>query len=328
MAKSLTIAEQNQLLREAIQNGNLGFLVVVTCEETQELVLRYLMINDDLFKSGAGLFFEVPQRDGISSHREFINVPFSSIIMPGKPGKQRSIFIKDNNTGVNIIAKYVGFHDEKTDCKTEEVTFYFEVLIRGNEEDKRIVQLKDIQLKFPSRAECLEQEEMFARKKQVGCLRFPMTLPRGPENPVPYPGFNLLDIQVLFKLCKKHRFTIGNNYPFNNLVIRFSACGPQTKFYDDVPKLTESEQEDFKNFEGQYSKVLMGLPMVSDIQRFSDVTAQEVFLAQFELVKQFNVSSQCALTLPAEYFTLPEPKVILRKGDDDFVQHSSLKLLK
>lgn len=311
MSYILEDRELNALLRKLVDAGNLGFIV------KHEGNIKYLMINDILVRQGLGAFFMI--------NGTFTPVSLNSIIMPGEPGMHRSIFIKDNKTGVNIIAKYVGFHDEKTDCKTEEVTFYFEVLIRGNEEYKRIVPLKDIQLQFPSRAECLEQEEMFARKKQVGCLRFPMTLPRGPENPVPYPGLDLLDIQVLFQLCKNYRFTIGYNYPFNNLVIRFSACGPQTKFYDDVPELTESEQEDFKIFEGQYSKVLMGLPMVSNIQRFSDVTAQEVFLAQFELVKQFNVSSQCALTLLAEYFTLPEPKVILRKGPHDFVPHSSLE---
>lgn len=305
--------ELNDLLIKLVDAGNLGFIV------KHEGNIKYLMINDILVRQGLGAFFMI--------NGTFTPVSLNSIIMPGEPGRQRSIFIRDNKTGVNIIAKYVGFHDEKTDCNTEEVTFYFEVLIRGNEEDKQIVPLEDIQLQFPSRAECLEQEEIFARKKQVGCLRFPMTLPRGPENHVPYPGLDLLHIHVLFVLCKKYRITIGYNYPFNNLVIRFSACGPQTKFYDDIPELTESEQEDFKIFERKYSKELMGNVMVSNIQRSSKFSEQKVFRFQFAVYKSFKIHAIFALRLSRTFWIHNEIGVVLRKGDNDFVPHSSLKRL-
>ena len=68
----------------------------------------------------------------------------------------------------------------------------------------------------------------------------------------------------------------------------------------------------------------MGTTMLSNIQRCSKFTVQEVCLAQFQIAKRIKVSSQCALSLPSEYFTDSEPKVSLRRGENNSIPHSSL----
>jgi hypothetical protein len=312
-SRSLTQDEQKELLKRWIREGNIRFLILFQGQ------FRFTMICEELLH--IGLFFMV---DG-----ESVIIPYSSIIMPGSPGMMRSIFIKDHETGQRLVAKFIDFHDSKFNDETNKEVLFFEVVIRGDESDRRIILLEDIIPTFPTQGEALAFEtrkaEFEERKARNPRLQFPMALPRVPTNHARYPHLKTNEMKILFLLFEKNGFEMGYNYPFNCLLIRFLACGPQDKFKNEVPQLTASERECFIAFQERYNEEFMGTVMVSNIQRCSKLTVQQVFLAQFQIAKALKISSQCALSLPREYFIDPEPEVILCKGDGGFVPHSSLK---
>lgn len=267
---------------------------------------------------------------------QLVYVDWKDVVFQGEPGKQRTLKISLPD-GQIAFAKYTG---NRGDLFIVEVVGTNQVLeiplaniLDHTQPPSEVLQKYKDDLAAKKAAELASQreeelrcQEFKIRKEKAESLQFPMTLPRQDGNHVRYPYLGNVDLIVFFCLCLMHGFEMGFNYPFNNLVIRFLACGPQEKFFHELPQLTASEETKFRQFAENYNDMFMGNFMVSNIQRHSDVTAQEVFLSQFKIVKDLKISSQYALTLPVEYFTLPEPKVILRKSLMQ-VPHSSLKRL-
>jgi hypothetical protein len=317
-SRSLTQNEQKELLKRWIREGNIRFLILFQGQ------IRFAMICEELLH--IGLFFMV---DG-----ESVIIPYSSIIMPGEPGMMRSIFIKDPRTEEILVAKFIDFHDSKFNNETNKEVLSFKVVIRGDDLDRRIILLEDIIPRFPTQEEALRQEESFkmrkaeleARKARYPRLQFAMALPPSSKN-VGYPPLNTTDLMILFYLCQMHGFEMGFNYPFNLLINRFLECGPQDKFFDQVPQPTTAiEQDAFRRFERKYNDFFMGNEMICNVQRCSRLSWHRVFLLQFAIAKAQKISSKCALKLSRMYYTYNEPAVVLRKCDY-FVPHSSLKKL-
>lgn len=350
-----------QLLLQLVNDGYLGFLV-----KSETGGINYLTIVDQHLRNGLGAFFIIEGKpiDG-KPQQEIIQVPLSSIFMPGKPGKMMSIYIIHPKMG-RIIVKYVGFHNEIRNLETGETVYEFEVLIRGDETTRLIVRLEQIQPNFPSQQEGLYQDAIYASilkmrefmyemariefKKQEAALnaeklqaaekeqrdlelrneiaakqpRYPLAKPRAPDDPVVYPYLNEIDLLVLFLLLKNLQVALKPSYEFNLLVIRFLACGRQETFLELVPGLSDEQESLFRIFKRNYNLFFMGFPMTSRMKRFSSLNVQEVFLAESKRARGMQVKSKCALDLPSEYFTGPEPKVELRKGPNDCVPHSSL----
>jgi len=303
-----------ELLRRALESGQSSFLVKHKKEFKWAIIcLDSLLIGELRF---------------CFSMYATTQVPFSSIILPGTQGEQRTLRVVHPDTGKNVYARYIRFVEETVEGNGNEplAHFLFEVRVTGEE---LIIPITQILPEIPSEADKMafdvEMQKISQMKKLDPCLQFPMALPRNDTNHVSYPYLDPIILFVLFQLCQKFEFQLGNNYPFNNLLIRLQACGPQS--VHEVPRLTASEQEVFKDFERRYNENFMGNVMESGVQRCSKLTVQQVFLAQFQIAKALEISSQCALSLPCEYFIDPEPEVILRKGPHDFVPHSSLKLL-
>ena len=115
-------------------------------------------------------------------------------------------------------------------------------------------------------------------------------------------------------------------YNFQLILIRFSACGDQLKF-SDLPQLSDEDELEFREFSMTYTQVFMGHPMTSQTQRFSRLSVQQVFLAQFKIAKELRINSRPALSLPLRYFIDPEPEVELKKGTHVLIPHSSLEKL-
>jgi hypothetical protein len=111
------------------------------------------------------------------------------------------------------------------------------------------------------------------------------------------------------------------------VLIRFLACGPQEKFFHEVPQLTPSKKEAFQRFERRYNDFFMGNVMVSNIQRSSKFSEQELFRFQFAVYKSLKIHAECALSLSRAFWIHKEIGVVLRKGPNDFVPHSSLTQL-
>jgi hypothetical protein len=252
-------------------------------------------------------------------------VPFKAVIFPGTQGAQRSLFVRHPDTGKTVCARYIRFVEETVEGNGKEplAHFLFEIRVTGEE---LIIPITQILPEIPSEADKMafdvEMQKISQMKKLAPCLQFPMALPRNDKNHILYPYLDPIILFVLFQLCQKFEFQLGKNYPFNNLLIRLQACGPQ--FVHEVPRLTASEQEVFKDFERRYMENLLGNVMESGVQRCSKLTVQQVFLAQLEIAKSMKIQAQCALSLPSKYFIDPEPEVVLRKGPNDFVPHSSL----
>ena len=264
---------------------------------------------------------------------QLVFVDWENVVFQGEPGKQRTLKISLPD-GQIAFAKYTGNCGDLfivEELVTKEV---FEIPLQNildhSQPPSEVLQkYKDeVTAKIASqRDQELIYGEIQRRKSIAICLQFPLALPRNNREHAWYPSFQDLDFIVLFFLCQRYGFQLGNNYPFNNFLIRFQACGPQQKFVHEVPLLTASEQEAFKDFERIYIDTFMGNVMVSGVQRCSKLTVQQVFLAQFKIAKALNISSQCALSLPRKYFIDTEPEVILCKGDDFLVPHSSLRQL-
>jgi hypothetical protein len=264
---------------------------------------------------------------------QLVYVDWIDVVFAGEPGRRRTLKISLPD-GQIAFAKYTGNRGDLfivDELVTKEV---FEIplanILDHTQPPSEVLQkYKDeVTAKIASqRKQKLICEEIQKRKDIATCLQFPLALPRKNTNHVLYPYLQDPDILVLFILCQKYGIQLGNNYPFNNLLIRLQACGSQQKFVHEVPRLTASEQEAFKDFERKYIDIFMGNVMVSGVQRCSKLTVQQVFLAQFQIAKALKISSQCALSLPREYFIDPEPEVILCKGDYFLVPHSSLRQL-
>jgi hypothetical protein len=278
----------------------------------------------------------------INEHSIPVELPFGSIVLPGEPGKQPNILIKCSKTNFVLIAKFIGFHNETFCPETNSYCITFKVSIRGNENDVRIVRLEDFVPRFPNEHELNAYDEFMAEKLQaaqeekrqldlrmqiaIEQPRFPLALSR-PEKPVVYPLFNLIDLMVLFLLCNILKVAFKPSYEFNRLVVRFLACGSQERFQEDIPPLSSEDEVAFQQFVENYNKIFIGRVMTSRTLRCSKLTVQQVFLAQFEVVKAMKIQYQCALKIPLEYFTGAEPEVELRKGEHDLIAHSFLEKL-
>lgn len=257
-----------------------------------------------------------------------ILVDWKNVIFAGQPGKRRTLKVLLLD-GQEAYAKYTGNRDElfifEVIGTDEVVELPLQNILDHTQPSSEVLERYKLDLSARKAAELASQRDFENRKEKAPFLQFPMALPRENGNHVSYPFLEYGDLLVLFLLCQRFGFQLGNNYPFNNLLIRFQACGPQEKFFNEVPQLTVSEEQTFKEFQKHYNEDFMGTTMVSNIQRFSKLTVQQVFLAQFEIAKRNKVSSQCALSLPCEYFTNQEPEVQLRNGIS--TPHSSLEKL-
>lgn len=262
---------------------------------------------------------------------EMVTVQLSDVIMPGEPGKKRSIFIKDTKTGGEaLIAKFIDFQDERFRPESGTTTILFKVKIRGDESDVRIIEMADILPRFPTKHECLHQDttlpDFLERKSKAICLRFALAVPRPENGHYMYPFFEYFDLVVLWRLVTRLRQEVGNNYPFNLLIIRFSICWSQKDYIAEVEQPIGSEIQEFKKFHQDY-KAIVGTVMVSNVKRCSKFSVQKICRLQFAVAKALRVSSKCALHISDKFFTAPEIGVVLRKGLHDFVPHSSLEQL-
>ena len=125
-----------------------------------------------------------------------------------------------------------------------------------------------------------------------------------------------MDVFVLWTLCRIYHVECGYNYNFNRLLIRFLACGPQEKYFENgiegaLSMLAESDQRDLSEFLKIYKDHLMGTKIVSKLQRRSVKSALDIFLMEFSYAKACNASSIFALRLPTDYFTRRESDVDL-----------------
>jgi hypothetical protein len=255
----------------------------------------------------------------------------SHIIVPGAFGNQPNIFIKCPETGMNIIARFVGFSNETYCPETDQTTVFFEVIIRGTSE-LRIVQMGNICPFFPTSKQIEEHDSRLLstrlRNAHGSNLRFPLNTEWG-YGQLTYPLFNPPDIFVLWNLTRSHDVKIGFEYKFNRLVIRLLACGPQNRYFEDgiegvVSALSRREQVEFLEFMRIYTDHMMGTTMASKSQRCSTKSVLQIFMEEFSHAKACNASSTFALELPASYFMRQEPWVTLVALRDGHVPHSSL----
>ena len=286
-------------------------------------------------------------------------VTFSAIILPGTQGAQRTLFVKHPDSQKIVCAKYIRFVEETYIGDTPIAHFLFEVRVTGEQlripitgilpEIPSELQKRefDAEQKFMlmQRAYAAKAEEKFQAEKleaeaeeqrdlehrnQIAKAqpRFPLAKERPEDNPVVYPYFKEIDLLVLFLVVKNLGVAFKPSYEFNLLLIRFLVCDSQESFLEQIPGLSDEDELLFKDFKRNYAQFFMGFPMTSRMQRFSSLNVQEVFLAESQRARGMQVRSKCALDLPSEYFTGPEPgKVELRKGPDDCIPHSSLKRL-
>jgi hypothetical protein len=309
------LSQGEELFIRHFRNGNRRFLIYHGGK------FNYVMVCENLLRFG--LFFMID--------REMVTVQLSDIIMPGEPGKMRSIFIKDPKTGdEELIARFIDFQDERFRPESGTTTILFKVVIRGDDSDVRIVQQEDILPKFPTRDECLQQEARLKafseiREKAIW-LQFPLAGPITDGKHFCYPFFPYkIDIIVLWRLVKRTGIELGNTYPFNNLMIRLLACGPQIDHSHEVKEVTQEEEPSFKKFEKEYKERLMGTVMESSVLRHSYLPEEKVFKMQCAVGKALQVTSKCALLLSDQYFTRPEIGVILRRSPNGLpVPHSLL----
>jgi hypothetical protein len=257
--------------------------------------------------------------------RDLVFVDWKDVIFAGEPGKRRTLRVRLLD-GREVYAKYVG---------NQHQLFIFEVI--GTDEVVEVVEVplenildhtqpsSDVLEKY--KHELASQRELELRRVKAPFIQFPLILPG--SSPYCYPSLTYENMAVLFLICEEHKFELGFNYPFNLVLIRFLACGPQEKFFHEVPQLTPSKKEAFQSFERRYNDFFMGNVMVSNIQRSSKFSEQKVFRFQFAVYKslKIKINARCALRLSRTFWIHNEIGVVLRKGDDDFVPHSSLKRL-
>lgn len=262
-------------------------------------------------------------------------VPASDIIIPGELGSQRSIFIRCRETGQNLIVRFVGFKNEVFCEETQQLVSFFEVILRGSSE-LRVVRLEDICPFFPTPDELAKLDADVLPKRLKAAYDSSLTFPLNTDSwnhadYLAYPLLSATDIFVLWTLCRVHNVEIGWIYEFNRLLIRFLACGPQEKYFENgiegaLSMLTVRDQIDFSKFLRIYKDHLMGTKMVSKSQRRSAKSALDIFLEEFSYAKDCNASSTCALQLPGAYFMRREPDVDLVRVDRRNVPHTLLLL--
>jgi hypothetical protein len=297
---------------------------------TQYLIIhkhRVLYASVDEANIAFGSFFLIGGKS--------VFVPLSQIIIPGHFGSQCSIFIRCRETGQNLIVRFVGFKNEVFCEETQQSTLFFEVILRGSSE-LRVVPLKDIYPFFPTPDEIAELDARVLPKRLKDAHDSLLTFPLNTDswdrtNHLAYPFLPLADIFVLWTLCRIHNVEMEFNYQFNKLLIRFLACGPQDKYFENgiegvLSMLTVRDQIDFSEFMRIYADHLMGTKMVSKSQRRSAKSALEIFLMEFSYAKACNASSTFALELPTNYFMRREPDVLVVQVDTH-VPHTLLLLL-
>ena len=324
--------------------------------------LYFLELSDFCLTTTIGIIRQFPNLEGLSNKQleeillclkasfqqlsfvidgQLVYVDWKDVVFQGEPGKQRTLKISLPD-GQIAFAKYTG---NRGDLFIVEVVGTNQVLeiplaniLDHTQPPSEVLQKYKDDLAAKKAAELASQREeelrcqdFKIRKEKAESLQFPMTLPRQDGNHVRYPYLGNVDLIVFFLLCLMHGFEMGFNYPFNNLVIRFLACGPQEKFFHELPQLTASEETKFRQFAENYNDMFMGNVMVSNIQRCSKFSVQQLFRFQFAIMKSLQISSQisskCALRRSKKYYTFEEPGVVLCKGPHDFVPHSSLKRL-
>ena len=261
-----------------------------------------------------------------------VHVDWKDVILPGKPGKRRTLKVLLSDSQ-EAYAKYIGDRDElfifEVIGTDEIVELPLQNILDHTQPSSEVLERYRLNLAARKAAELASQREQELnkqdfenRKAKAPFLQFSMALPRENGNHVLYPFLEYGDLLVLFLLCQRFGFQLGNN-----LVIRFLACGSQKNFFHEVPQLTASEETNFKEFATKYNDMFMGTVMVSSIQRCSKFSVQRIFRFQFAVMKALQISSNCALKLSKKYYTFKEPGVELRKGPHDCVPHSSLKHL-
>lgn len=303
------------------------FLQSVIYDQTNQMLIiynnRFYYAMIDEANSHYGSFFII---DGQS-----VFVSPDHIIIPGPFGSQPSIFIRCPETGQNLIARFVGFFDEKFCEETDQTTVFFEVILRGTSE-LRVVLQSDICPFFPTPEQIEEHDSrlLLTRHRAAhGCdLVFPLNTEWTSTNYLAYPHFKLKDIFVLWNLCRIHDVKIGFDYNFNCLLIRFLACGSQERYFENgieeaLSMLTVRDQIDLSEFLRIYDGHMMGTKMVSKSQRCSEKSILEIFIEEFSHAKACNASSTFALNLPASYFMRQNPNVLVVLRNTH-VEHSFL----
>ena len=316
------------LFRTAIRSGNTGFLVLY-CKKFYWAILCL----DSLAQNKLSFFL----------NGNFpTEVQFSDVVLPGKPGTQRTLFVVHPQTKKIIAARFIGYHSEVYYTNTNIPDIFFKFCVRVTNESL-VVPMSAIVPNFHTKYALDSFDALMAEKIQADAeaqkdlerrmvlaqvqTRLPMALPKPENNPVVYPFFNDSDLKVLFLLCKILSVSFKRSYEFNLLVIRFLACGSQERFVEDLPVLVDSDESLIRLFVKDYNQFFMGYPMTSQTLRCSKISVQQVFLEQAKIAKALRITSQCALSLPPSYFTDPEPEVELRKGPHDLIAHSSLEKL-
>jgi hypothetical protein len=236
-------------------------------------------------------------------------------IQPNFPSQQEGLYQDAIYASILKMREFM-YEMARIDFKKQEAALNAEKLQAAAEEQRDLELRKEIATKQP---------------------RFPLILPRPKNNPVVYPYFKKIDLRVLFLLLKNLGMAFKSSYEFNLLVIRFLACGSQENFLEEIPGLSDEEESSFCLFQKKYNLFFMGFPMTSRMQRFSTNTVQEVFLAESrrargmkvilaesQRARGMKVRSNSALDLPSEYFTGPEPRVVVRNGPHDLFLHCSL----
>lgn len=315
------------LFRDAIRSCNTGFLVL-----HRKKFHWAILCLDSLAQNKLSFFL-----NGIFP----TEVQFSDVVLPGKPGTQRTLFVVHPQTKEILAARFIGYHSEVYYPNTNIPDIFFEFCVRVTNESL-VVPMSAIVPNFHTKY-AVESFDAFMAGKlladaeaEKGLKRrmvlaqsqtsLPMILPK-PDFPVVYPFFTETDLMVLVLLLKKLEMAFKPTYAFNLLVIRLLACGSQERFVEDLPALVDSDESLIRQFVKDYNQFFMGYPMTSQTLRCSKLSVQEVFLAQFEIAKELMVTSQSALSLHPDYFTNPEPGVELRKGPHDLITHCSLKKL-
>lgn len=313
-------------LRTALMSGMWFFVVL------HDGSFYWAMINEEMLREHRFQFY---------INEKSTEIPLNNIVLPGKPGKQRNIFIIEPTTQNLVIARFVGFDDETFCFDSQRNQPFFRCVIRGTYEE-RIISFFHFVPRLPTemekdfydsefeKMEEFKRESLEMRRKCSPALRFPLALPRSIVDSFNYPSFHEVESMIVFfLLCERFVISLARTYDLNRLLIRFLACGEQGKFTDDIPILSQTQQFSFAVFLKRYNDEFIGLPMASDLQRASKLTEPELMCREFEVAKELKISSQCALDLPREYFTNPEENVILTPcKKHTWAAHSSLLNLK
>ena len=182
--------------------------------------------------------------------RELVLVDWKDVVFAGQAGKRRTLKVKLSN-GENVFAKYTGNQNDlfifEVIGTDEVVEIPLQNILDHTQPSSEVLEKYKLDLAAKKAAELASQreqelnhQEFENRKAKATCLQFPMALPRENTNHVLYPFLERFDLLVLFRLYQRFGYQLGTNYLFNNLLIRFQACGPQEKFFHEAPQLTDT----------------------------------------------------------------------------------------